>query len=522
MYSLLIVDDEYQTRSGLRDLIDWGALGIRVIGDAEDGEEALPMLEALAPDILLTDVRMNRMDGIALATEARRRFPEITIVFISGYSDSDYLRHALRVEALDYLYKPIHVNELKALMRRIVENLDARAQIRTRREKARLLLEKSKPLLIERFLRSWFFGMLEDEQAIEERLSLLELRFPIGGIAAAALQPNWPSLPSAGQAEEYQITLEKAVRKWLPGALTCAEDGGVIVLLPAESGESLTHIAQALADVAAHMRNASGIELSIGLSRRYANCTEAPRAVSEALEAATGQMDSGAEIVRYTPESAPSAAPCAQPLGLSVEHALMTGDFDALWANISETLSGLGHSAQDAETARKRMMDYALRTELFLESQSLPGIDAMDFCCRSAGRMPLSAVQSTLKASLARACECIRAAREKAYSAAVSQALSIIQQRYRERLSIEDIADAVHYSPAHLSTLFRQETGGTIGDALLRTRLAAATALLRTTNDSVSAIAQATGYGDVQYFSRVFKRLTGMTPLEYRRKALPC
>ena len=75
MYSLLIVDDEYQTRSGLRDLIDWGALGIRVIGDAEDGEEALPMLEALAPDILLTDVRMNRMDGIALATEARRRFP---------------------------------------------------------------------------------------------------------------------------------------------------------------------------------------------------------------------------------------------------------------------------------------------------------------------------------------------------------------------------------------------------------------------------------------------------------------
>ena len=96
MYSLLIVDDEYQTRSGLRDLIDWGALGIRVIGDAEDGEEALPMLEALAPDILLTDVRMNRMDGIALATEARRRFPEITIVFISGYSDSDYLRHALR------------------------------------------------------------------------------------------------------------------------------------------------------------------------------------------------------------------------------------------------------------------------------------------------------------------------------------------------------------------------------------------------------------------------------------------
>ena len=80
----------------------------------------------------------------------------------------------------------------------------------------------------------------------------------------------------------------------------------------------------------------------------------------------------------------------------------------------------------------------------------------------------------------------------------------------------------MHYSPAHLSTLFRQETGVTIGDALLRTRLAAATALLRTTNDSVSAIAQATGYGDVQYFSRVFKRLTGMTPLEYLRKALPC
>jgi len=522
LYSLLIVDDEYQTRSGLRDLVKWNELGIQVVGDAEDGDEALSMLGTLHPDILLTDVRMNRMDGITLATRARERFPEITIVFISGYSEPKYLRNALRIEAVDYLYKPIHISELKSLMKRIAERLDARAKVQTDREKMRLLVEKSKPLLVERFLHSWFSGMLEDTDAIRERLNLLDLPFPAQGIVAAVFQPNWPTLPGIGQTEEYQVSLEKMIHQTLPNALTCAEDTGVIALLSVQDTSALRN---AVGSIVEQMKKASAIGLTIGISGRHSNWTDASLAVSEASQALAQQTASDETIVFYSPteDGNDVSLPYGELLSAQkFERILMTGDFEALWSCISETLSKIRHTAHSTEMTRKFMLHCALQTDLLLESQKLPGIQSADFCRHVLGRMPISAVQSSLKNLLSSACEQIGKMHERAYSLAVNKALSIIQNRFCERLSVEDIAEYVHYSSAHLSSLFRQETGMTIGDALLRTRINAATALLRTTTQSVSSIALKTGYGDVQYFSRVFKRSTGMTPLEYRRKALSC
>ena len=171
MYKLLIVDDEYQSRRGLRDLFDWESMGVTVVADASDGDEALPLLTELRPDILLTDVRMHRMDGLELAREARKLLPGIGIVFISGYSDADYLRDALQVEAMDYIYKPIRLTELQKAMQRVIARLD-------QQNETQMLLEKSKPLLAERFLRSWFHGRLDDEQAIRDKLHLLRMSFP--------------------------------------------------------------------------------------------------------------------------------------------------------------------------------------------------------------------------------------------------------------------------------------------------------------------------------------------------------
>ena len=215
MYTLLIVDDEWQTRKGLRELVDWQALGIEVVGDAGDGQEALRQLEHLKPDILLTDVRMPHMDGIELARQARTLLPQIAIVFISVYSDAEYLRNTLRLEAVDYLYKPIHMEELKKAMRSLIGRLDQTVQDRAQQEQVRRLLETSRPLLIERFLHSWFSGILDDEQAIRAKLELLGLHFPSGGIVGVVFQPLFSTLPDDGTVESCQILLEDVLRREL-------------------------------------------------------------------------------------------------------------------------------------------------------------------------------------------------------------------------------------------------------------------------------------------------------------------
>lgn len=523
MYKLLIVDDEYQARSGLRDLVDWQTLDITVVGDAEDGDEALKLVHDLHPDILLTDVRMNRMDGLTLAKEAREALPGLAIVFISGYSDADYLRDALRVEAYDYLYKPVRIPELAELMRRLTARLDARAQVQSQMERARLLLESSRPLLIERFVQSWIAGMLCDESEIRSRMALLELSVPLAnGMAAAVFQPEWPAFPSGGQAEAYLVLLEGLVRERFPGALLCARETEVVALVPCLDTAGMAGLTEGFQDILEKMRGMTEAVLLIGVSRWYADWADVPGAVCEAQRTIERHALQNAVAVLCYDETEPPAQahdPCGEDL---IGRYLFTGNFDALWRGIEESLACLNAGPKDAERARKMLMACALRADLALEERGLNGFDAPGFLKQALAHRGVAPVAGALKKALKDACQAILDRQGGAFSPAVAQVMEMIRTRYAQRLSVDMLADEAHYSPAHLSTLFRQETGMTIGDMLLRTRLNAAMTLLRTTRDSVFTIAQQAGYTDVQYFSRVFKRFSGMTPVEYRKRGHTC
>lgn len=124
MHSIFIVDDEETTRNGLCSYVDWAALNLSVAGSADDGASALPLLLCNPPEILLTDVKMPFMDGITLARQVREKLPETRIVFLSGYSDTEYLRSAIHIGAIDYLLKPIDFDELNQCMGRLILLLD--------------------------------------------------------------------------------------------------------------------------------------------------------------------------------------------------------------------------------------------------------------------------------------------------------------------------------------------------------------------------------------------------------------
>lgn len=524
MYGLLIVDDEYQARGGIRDLIDWEAINIQVLGDADDGDVALPMLHALRPDILITDIRMHRMDGLTLARHARQCLPDIQIVFISGYSDADYLRQALRIEAFDYLYKPVRLRELQALMVKLVARLDARAEARAQMEHSRILLEKSRPLLMERFMHSWIHGMLEDTHAMQARLDLLGLTIPQGGMVALAFQPEWPTFPSDGQAEAYLLLLENMVGETFSQAMIATQDTGLIGLIPCTTHQ----------DIATHLTSCKGIidklqgvtdgVLLAGVSAWQPSWDEVPTAVRQAQQALERQItQNDDEVFVYDEADGGASGTITRFDGDDlIERHLIVGNFDALWTGIENMLTELDGAGSDGHISRKLLIACALRADLIMEQRGLPGIDSLSFCRHAIAHRTLSPIKGSLQSALRQACNHVRNQQQNAYSAAITRVLSIIHTRYGENLSVSALAEDVHYSAAHLSTLFRQETGTTIGDVLFRTRLSAAMEQLRTTQDPVCLIAQSTGYTDVQYFSRVFKRFTGMTPLEYRKRVLSC
>lgn len=114
---LLLVDDEEMTRQGLMENIDFESIGIHSVIDCKNGIDALTAVKSFTPDILLTDIRMPQMTGIELAKEIHRKFPDCRIVFMSGYSDKEYLIEALKLKAVDYVEKPIVLDEISATLK---------------------------------------------------------------------------------------------------------------------------------------------------------------------------------------------------------------------------------------------------------------------------------------------------------------------------------------------------------------------------------------------------------------------
>ena len=126
MLKTIIVDDEVNIRQGLEKALDWGKYGFTVAGSAEDGVEALKIFEELKPCLVITDIKMPRMDGLELSRELKMRDPQISIIIISGYSDFSYAREAIRFGVADYLLKPVDFDELAGVLKNIYKSLSAR------------------------------------------------------------------------------------------------------------------------------------------------------------------------------------------------------------------------------------------------------------------------------------------------------------------------------------------------------------------------------------------------------------
>lgn len=121
MIKLLVLDDEYITRKGIINNINWSDLGVVLIEEARDGLEGLDMASRLKPDIIISDIRMPRMNGIEFCKQIREQIPECRIIFISGYSDIEYLKAAIHLNAISYIEKPISIEELQSVIKKAVD-----------------------------------------------------------------------------------------------------------------------------------------------------------------------------------------------------------------------------------------------------------------------------------------------------------------------------------------------------------------------------------------------------------------
>ncbi len=123
MLKAILIDDEKWTRTIIRNFGKWQALGIEVVGEAEDGEEGLELIDRLKPDIIISDMQMPHMDGVALLKTLQERSLHAKIIIVSGFDDFNYMKQAIQSKAFEYLLKPVDAAELNDVLGRCVREI---------------------------------------------------------------------------------------------------------------------------------------------------------------------------------------------------------------------------------------------------------------------------------------------------------------------------------------------------------------------------------------------------------------
>ncbi|MCB0203106.1 MAG: response regulator, partial [Anaerolineae bacterium] len=149
---VFLVEDEIVTREGIRDSIDWEGAGLRLCGEAPDGELALSMVEAEIPDILITDIKMPFMDGLELSRIVRARLPQTRIVILSGHDEFRYAQQAIQLGVTDYLLKPVGAQELLDVLTRIRSQIDDERRQQERLQTLQQQVKENAGVLRQQFL----------------------------------------------------------------------------------------------------------------------------------------------------------------------------------------------------------------------------------------------------------------------------------------------------------------------------------------------------------------------------------
>ena len=168
-YRIILADDEEEVRKSIIKKIDWHAAGFEVVGDAENGQDALEKIEALEPDVLMTDIRMPYMDGLTLIERIRQKYPSMKVLIFSGYDDFEYAQQAIKLNVTEYILKPVNVEELTQILNRVKANLDEEIEQRRNLDRLRERYQNSLPILRELFLNDLVRGNIPPDQA-ESRL----------------------------------------------------------------------------------------------------------------------------------------------------------------------------------------------------------------------------------------------------------------------------------------------------------------------------------------------------------------
>ncbi len=491
MIKVLLVDDDFLVRTFLSGLIDWNKQGYDLVGTAQDGEQALQLIEEYHPDIVIADISMPVMDGITLIRRLKEAGNAAKIIVLSCHDDFEYVKEAMKLGADEYVLKNLLTAEtllsmLQELEKTIIQPLP-------RRETP----EKERQHILQ-MLRG------EAERGLED----FQVR-AVMAVRVAEFEKRVGYLPLEQQ-ERFQVSFVQVCQELSTESCTvrCAHVRREMyaILLEFRKGESRAQRQDALRQAAnTLMYNADrylAASLLIGVSNSpdfQADTAVCWREAQDALEATFYQH----QAICFAWQCQPAGRDIPQAARDFCEHIgvlMVQRDGNAIRSEYNAALEAFA-----AAHTQSRLVQ-----EWLLQADRMAGIGLREI------PQHFSEFEGQEQAYLAFCEEMLPDLTQ--FSETIADTVRFIRKNYMNSISLNDAADEVHLNAAYLSFVFHKETGITFSEYLTSCRINRAKELLTQTQEKIAEIAARAGYNDKRHFCKTFKRITGVTPQDYRKQ----
>ncbi|NLE15470.1 MAG: response regulator [Spirochaetales bacterium] len=530
-YTILLVDDETAVREGIRSRTPWERYGFCVVGEAGNGIEALELVEELHPDVVITDIRMPYLDGIELIQKIRLTHPTTTLVILSGYDEFTYAQQAMRYDVSEYVLKPVSVEDLCNLLKRLGKHLDEEIKRIQDQDRLNQVYQQALPLIREKFLVSLLTAVHPASdtallaKAAEYGFNLDKDEFMVAVIETDHVMDD--PLQTMAMFEIVEQVLKKE-----DGVLLFQFENQIVIIFSSQS-HGLDHYDSVFRKQTyrkAEQLQAYLQKYSFQAVLGVGTLVHSPSSIKQSYHQALSALNYSS----CYPEQTLLFISDLEKLPVE-EH---QQQLEALKANVLVAVK-MGSEEQVNEAVNQLLGEQlasldleqlqALLLELVFSLQDLAHAYGYTLfsLVEGEGRNLFSelATLSTLgkaKRYLARLCLLVRQAiagqRAQSHIQFIGQAKSLIAKHFTESgFGLEEICEMIGVSPSYFSSTFKKEVGISFVQYLTALRMDRAKELLIKTEGKTYEIAQAVGFAEPNYFSFCFKRHVGLSPSQFRQ-----
>ena len=536
MYRILLVDDEILVRDAIKENIDWEGLGCELAGICENGQQAAEFVKQHPVDIVLTDILMPYMDGMELSHFLHDNYPDIVIVIFSGFGEFEYAKKAIQYNVSEYLLKPVTAMELTEVINKMKDKVDQRRKEKAKMERLTRASEnyrKNAQIIRSKAIEA-VVNCTVDVKTGMEQLDAMGIELTEGSCRVAIFDIDiYSDIYQVDTVKRQESALMAFVLYNISDEIVKREQAGiayqeggnhVCILFQEKWGRDRNEKTKEICrEIQQKMQEVMGISVSVGIGKWVRRPEQLLISHDTAEKAIQYRYLLGESLLLDMEEMKPEQ-------NISLEKYLNDLS-EAIKAGSQENAE---KAMRDIEEAVKGAMVEKSRACMYLQQV----IRTIDRICEDVsadmekilkGRDMLLQ-QVTEQKSFGRACDVVREYVMKMFKMLTDMnsssgqrqarmAVEYIQKNYMNpNLSLHDICSYLNISTSYFSTIFKEMTGETFTEVLIRTRMEKAKELLENTTMKNYEIAEKVGFSDPHYFGISFKKMTGITPTEYARE----